>query len=456
MQSVRRRFLFRKAIRRLLKKEIVPGRLLLIGVLLGSLIGLVCVAFQILPDLFTEYRLNYFVSHELDLLILLLIFVSSGLMAAFALYITMRFAPEAGGSGIPEIEGALEHKRPVRWWRVLPVKLLGGVASLGSGMVLGREGPSIQIGGNLGKMVADLCLIPRAHAMTLLASGGAAGLAAAFNAPLAGILFVLEELRPQFRYSFLSIQLVSVTVVSATIIRCLVLGQDAVFAGLPMFETPKLSSYICFIILGLMAGCLGVLFNRLVEVFQNLYLRYHQGIALRAVPLIFMVGGTFGLIAVFYPEASGSGMHSIPNWIVQHSLTLPLLLLLLLRVIGILICFCSGIPGGIFAPSLAIGTILGALLGAFLDHCAFTWTPDSGVLAITGMCAFFAASVRAPVTGIVLATEMTNNYQFILPMMTATLVASIVAQKLGGKPIYAQILERTLRLEQAKSIKAKE
>ncbi len=445
-----RRFAIRRIIRRFLKKEIVPGRILVLAAFLGILTGLVCVVFQIIPDLIAIFRMEWFSHTEESAADYLIIFVTSGCLALFALFLTFRFAPEAGGSGIPEIEGALDHRRPVRWWRVLPVKLVGGIASLGSGMILGREGPSIQIGGNLGKMVADLALLPRFHSMALLAAGGAAGLAAAFNAPLAGILFVLEELRPQFRYSFLSVNIVAVTVVTATVTRRCILDSSPVFSDLPVFSTPDVSSYIWFAVLGLLAGVVGVFFNRCVGAFQDLYLKLHGGRLAKALLLIFPVAGCFGIISVAAPEAAGSGMMYISGWINGDKGILLLLVLLAVRILGIMLCFCSGIPGGIFAPSLAVGTLLGSLLGTVLTALDLPFVPESGILAITGMCAIFAASVRAPVTGIVLATEMTNNFQFLLPMMITTLTATLLAQNLGGIPIYTQILNRTLRLSAKK------
>lgn len=445
------RFLIRRAIRRLLKQETIPYRLLIIGILIGCTTGLFCAIFQIVPELISKLRFEYFNNQSLPFYAYLILFLACGILASFAIFITLKFAPEAGGSGIPEIEGALDHKRPVRWWRVLPVKIFGGMCSLSSGMILGREGPSIQIGGNTGKMIADLCFISKTNAMAFMAAGGAAGLAAAFNAPLAGILFVLEELRPQFRYSFLSIKLVSITVISASLTRCFILDNEPIFNSLPIFDSPKIASYIWFVVLGIIAGIIGVYFNKLVEIFQNMYLKIHKGRVPIACTLIFLLGGCFGILSIIEPDATGSGMLSIPNWIISNKIPFSVLLLLLLwRTFGILICFCSGIPGGIFAPSLAVGTLIGATLGALLNLLGITWAPESGILAITGMCALFAASVRAPITGIVLTTEMTNNYQFLLPMMITTLTATLIAQKMGGLPIYTQILNRTLKLSKTK------
>ncbi|HET7290259.1 MAG TPA: chloride channel protein, partial [Thermodesulfobacteriota bacterium] len=130
----------------------------------------------------------------------------SAVLVYIAFLLVRRLAPEASGSGVHEIEGALDDVRPIRWKNVLPVKFLGGLCSLGGGMVLGREGPTIQMGGNIGKMVADIFRAGKEDTHALIAAGAGGGLTAAFNAPLAGILFVFEEMRPEFKYNFLSVQ----------------------------------------------------------------------------------------------------------------------------------------------------------------------------------------------------------------------------------------------------------
>lgn len=439
----------RKLTRYYIKFNSTPFLLLLVGIMLGAIIGITCVLFQILPDTILACIYASFQSSDHDFTAYASIFLVCGLLASFAIGITITFAPEAGGSGIPEIEGALDHKRPIRWKRVLPVKLLGGISSLSSGMILGREGPSIQIGGNLGKMIADLFFLSKSHAMSLVAAGGAAGLASAFNAPLAGILFVLEELRPQFRYSFLSIKIVSITVISASVTRCFLVDNLAVFKDLPNYICPNVGTFYWFALFGIIVGVIGYLFNKNIEKFQNFYSAFFKGKLSTALPFIFVVGGCFGIIFVSEQQAAGSGMISIPLWITKDQSIQVLLLLLIWRIFGTLLCFGSGIPGGIFAPSLAIGTLLGALFGTILGQLGIT-DISPGIFAIVGMSTLFAASVRAPVTGIILVTEMTNNYEFLLPMMISTLCATLTAQKMGGKPIYTQILERTLRITEEK------
>ncbi len=192
-------------------------------------------------------------------------------------FLVRKFAPEAGGSGIPEIEGALEELRPVRWWRVLPVKFIGGMGTLGAGMVLGREGPTVQIGGNLGRMVLDVFRMRSAEARhTLLATGAAAGLSAAFNAPLAGILFIIEEMRPQFRYNLISIKAVFTGVIMSSIVFRIFNGEAPIIEVGKLSDAPVNTLWL-YLILGIIFGCVGPVFNSLVLRTQDMFQRFHGG-----------------------------------------------------------------------------------------------------------------------------------------------------------------------------------
>ena len=200
-----------------------------------------------------------------------LAFLLSAALAAFGYWLVRRFAPEAGGSGIPEIEGALEELRPVRWWRVLPVKFFGGMGTLGAGMVLGREGPTVQLGGNVGRMVLDLFRMRSAEARhSLLATGAAAGLSAAFNAPLAGILFIIEEMRLQFRYSLISIKAVFIGVIMSSIVFRYFNGEKAVIAVGKLANAP-INTLWLYLVLGMLFGIVGVLFNALIFRTQDFF-----------------------------------------------------------------------------------------------------------------------------------------------------------------------------------------
>ncbi len=223
---------FRRAavIRQLLSRDKTPLTILLLASLTGVLAGLAGVAFEKAVAWVTAHRIEGLAQVAYNpWLVWPLAFLFSALLAMVGYFLVRRFAPEAGGSGIPEIEGALEELRPVRWWRVLPVKFFGGMGTLGAGMVLGREGPMVQMGGNIGRMVLDIFHRPDAEARhTLLATGAAAGLAAAFNAPLAGILFIIEEMRTQFHYNLISIKAVFTGVIMSTIVFRIFNGEKSV------------------------------------------------------------------------------------------------------------------------------------------------------------------------------------------------------------------------------------
>lgn len=369
----------------------------------------------------------------------------SSLMAGLAFYITHRFAPEAGGSGIPEIEGAMEGMRPVRWKRVIPVKFFGGLLALGSGMVLGREGPSVQLGANLGRMISDLFKVDKDDAQALLAAGAAGGLAAAFNAPLAGIMFVIEEMRSQFNYNLTSTKSVFMSAIMATIVMRLITDQEAVVT-VTNYSHPGLTSLWLYLLLGFCFGVVGILFNRMILATQDMYLFIHKNQRWRFVAIGLFLGAVFGALSIVEPDIAFSGMELIPHVEGGHYLMGGLIVLFLVRIIATLLSFGSGAPGGVFAPTLALGTLFGMLFGLAAQQLFPGLVTDAGTFAIAGMGGLFAATVRAPITGILLVIEMTSNYEMILPLIVTCLGATMVAQSLGGRPIYTQLLERTMKL----------
>ena len=332
---------------------------------------------------------------------------------------------------------------------MLPVKFFGGLGTLGSGMVLGREGPTVQIGGNIGRMVGDIFRQRGEESRhTLLATGAAAGLSAAFNAPLAGILFIIEEMRPQFRYSLISIKAVFTGVIMSSIVFRIFNGET------PVIEVGKLSNapvntLWLYLVLGVIFGCVGPLFNTLVLKTQDMFFRIHGGNTKKWVLIGGLIGGGCGVLGLFQSAAAGGGFNLIPIAAAGNFTVGTLLFLFVARVITTLLCFSSGAPGGIFAPMLALGTLLGTAFGVAAMHLFPAYNLDAGTFAIAGMGALLAASVRAPLTGIVLVLEMTDNYQLILPMIITGLGATLLAQFLGGQPLYATILARTLAKQEA-------
>ncbi|WP_145576541.1 H(+)/Cl(-) exchange transporter ClcA [Yersinia alsatica] len=435
----------------LVNRDKTPLVILIMAALVGVVTGLLGVGFDRGVDWITQQRLATLAKvADVAIFVWPLAFIMSALLAMVGYFLVRRFAPEAGGSGIPEIEGAMEEMRPVRWWRVIPVKFIGGLGTLGAGMVLGREGPMVQMGGNSGRMIVDIFRLRSPEARhSLLATGAAAGLSAAFNAPLAGILFVIEEMRSQFRYSLVSIKAVFVGVITSTIVYRYFNGERAVIDVGKLSDVP-LNTLWLYLLLGIIFGAVGVIFNALIFRTQDMFMRFHGGDWRKLVLIGGLLGGMCGLLALIHGDAVGGGFALIPIAVAGNFGIGMLLFIFIARVITTLLCFGSGAPGGIFAPMLALGTILGTAFGLSCAHFFPEYHIDAGTFAIAGMGALFAASVRAPLTGIVLVLEMTDNYQLILPMIVTCLGATLLAQFMGGQPLYSAILARTLqRQEQA-------
>ena len=420
--------------------------LMWLSVMIGTLAGGAAALFDLGIIWISALRLQFIATYgDSEIPLWLVAIPISSMMAGLAFYITHRFAPEASGSGIPEIEGAMEGMRPVRWKRVLPVKFVGGLLALGSGMALGREGPSVQLGANIGRMISDTFKVDKLDAQALLAAGAAGGLAAAFNAPLAGIMFVIEEMRSQFNYSLSSTKSVFLSAVMATIVMRLMSGQQAV-VEVTSYSHPDLMSLWLYLLLGFCFGVIGILFNKMVLSTLDMFLFIHKSQRWRFVAIGLFLGAVFGALSVLEPELAFSGLELIPEIEGGHFLAGTLMVIFLFRILTSLLSFSSGAPGGVFAPTLALGTLFGMLFGLACHALFPEIVTEPGTFAIAGMGGLFAATVRAPITGILLVIEMTSNYEMILPLIVTCLGATMVAQTLGGRPIYTQLLERTMRL----------
>jgi CIC family chloride channel protein len=359
--------------------------------------------------------------------------------AVISVMITRRFAPEASGSGIPHLEAVLHRYRKLNWKRVLPVKFFGGIIAIGSGLALGREGPTVQMGGSIGDVVSRLLKVSERERLTLISAGAGAGLAAAFNAPLSGLIFVLEEVRRDFQPIMFGAAFISAVI--ADIITRIASGQFPVFS-VPSYPTPPLSALPIFALLGIIAGVLGVVFNKGILGAVNLVGKVPKRFIL---PVIAAIGGSIGLIGWFLPDLMGSG-HTLAESVLKGELLLTAIpLFFLLRFLMTTMSYGTGAPGGIFAPLLVLGALLGLIIGS-IGHSLFPLAvPIPAVFAVVGMAAYFTAIVRAPLTGIMLIVEMTGNYSQMLPLLVACFCAYIVAEILKDLPIYEVLLERDLQ-----------
>ncbi|MBP6508182.1 MAG: H(+)/Cl(-) exchange transporter ClcA [Opitutaceae bacterium] len=356
-------------------------------------------------------------------------------------WLVRRFAPHASGSGIPRLKAILLREAEPEWKRLLPVKFIGGVLSTGSGFALGREGPTVQMGSAIGHAVSDLFKVRQGEGerRALISAGAGAGLAAAFNAPLSGLIFVLEELHGNFTpVMFVAAFLASV---SGDISSRLIMGELPVF-HLTGISSPGVETLPWAALLGVVAGGAGVLFNRGLLATIDLRDRLMRWPA-------FTVGATVGLFVGFVgwvvPGLAGSGGPLVKDALAGGIALSLLPLYMLARFSLTMVSYGSGAAGGIFAPLLVLGALGGLWFGAGvhgLFDSSHTVTP--AVFCVLGMGALFTAIVRAPLTGIILLIELTGQYSFMLPLLVSCLAAYGVAEALGNTPIYEALRMRSM------------
>ncbi len=357
---------------------------------------------------------------------------------AFIVGRLVKWEPLISGSGIPQLEGEMTGKLEQTWWRVMIAKLAGGCLALLGGLSLGREGPSIQLGAMAGKGISRLLERGKTEEKFLLTCGASAGLSAAFHAPLAGVMFSLEEVHKNFSVSVLvSVMTASLT---ADFMASHVLGLDPVFQFDIGRELP-LKYYWVIILLGILLGVLGAFYNYVTLKVQELYQRPKCLNESARLLIPFLMAGVLGFTM---PEVLGSG-HELVEMITHENMVLGTVLVLLgIKFLFSAISFGSGAPGGIFFPLLVLGAFIGGafgIAGAEFFGLEAEYINNFILLAMAG---YFTAIVRAPLTGIILIFEMTGTVDQMLSLSLVSIVAYIVATLLRSTPIYESLLERLL------------
>ena len=365
--------------------------------------------------------------------------------AAFlARWLVGRFAPEASGSGVQHVESVIKGNAGAMPAAVLPVKFVGGVLALGVGMALGREGPTVQMGATIGHLWSRLFRLRAADGRALLAAGAGAGLAAAFNAPLAGAIFVFEELLRRFE---LRAAIATLSACSAGLVVMRMLIGDRLVFTVPPLVVEIFPGYLLFLVLGGIVGVLGALYSRLVVAGLDVADRMWR------VPPAFqaaIVGAIVGLLAWVAPDSLGGGESQIQALLGGgHTLGMIAMLFAIRLVLGPL-CYAPGLPGGLFAPLLVVGAAAGLMIGMPAEAALPALKTPLAAYAAVGMGALFVAVVRAPVTGIALIVEMTGATTLFVPLLTACASAVAVPELLGSRPIYDTLQDRDARRGSAK------
>ena len=355
-------------------------------------------------------------------------------------------AREARGHGVPEVMLAVAHRGGRIKPRVAVVKALASALTIGGGGSVGREGPIVQIGSALGSTAGQLARVPEDRMRVLVACGAAGGIAATFNAPLAGVVFALEIILRDFAAR--SFGMVVVASVAASVVGRALLGDDA-FLDLPQLEVQHVSAYAVFAVLGVLGGLAGVFFTRVLYAVEDLCDRLWRGPEwLRPG-----AGGLLvGLVLLVVPQMYGVG-YPVLGAAVAGQYTIGFLLVLLVaKVLATSLTLGIGGSGGVFAPSLFLGAVLGAALGQLSADLLPGVTGAPGAVALVGMGAVFAGSARAPITAVLIVFELTGEYGLILPLMTAVVLATGVSHLLSRDSVYtAKLRRRGIDLDAARA-----
>jgi CIC family chloride channel protein len=416
--------------------------LLLAATAVGAVTGAIASVFHLLMDWAEHWRNSHWHSDS-PLVIWVLVPVAIVVCVLLSVRLVRRRAPEAAGSGVQIVEGALDGVMPIRWKSVIPVKFVGGSLALGSGLLMGREGPSIQIGASVGKAFVDLLRLPKTMIHSLVAAGAGAGLTAAFNAPFAGILFVVEEMRPQFHYSVLSVQAVVLACAVSDVVTRFIVG-DVVAVSMPVLAMPEQGTLWLFVLFGMLFGLVGFVFERLLLGSVDWFSALPRG---RLIAGIVVIGLSIGWLGAVDLRFVGGGEDVLEGFLTVKSAMSVLGMVFTVRFLATIASYSTGAPGGLFAPMLALGTIGGVAFGEIVQTIGLGGALVPAHFAVAGMGAFFAAVVRAPLTAIILTAEMTGNFTQILPLMLTCMAATITTRGLGTRPVYTALLERALARE---------
>lgn len=367
----------------------------------------------------------------------LALYILSFIIIAYLLKLIVAREPMCTGSGIPQIKGILQGDMSMRWFSVLWSKIIGGVLAIGAGMSLGREGPSVQIGACVGQGLSQTSRRTGFESRILMTAGAGAGLAAAFNAPLAGVIFGLEEMQKTISPALL-LTGITASITAATVTE-VVFGMSPVFSMGYLLPLP-LNLFDVLVVAGIVIGLLGRLFNIALAYSLNTYSRLGlSGMKKPLVPLALA-----GILGFVLPEILGGGNLLVDSLVVTDYTIGFLCLLFVGKFLFTMICFGSGVPGGIFLPMLVLGAAGGAVLAKLLVLAGLLPAMYYADIIVFGMAAYFSAVVKSPVTGSILILEMTGSFQHMLALLVVSLTAYVISDLTGGRPVYDELLDRAL------------
>ena len=396
---------------------------LVLALVIGALTGLVVVAFILLTE---RLGLRLYPIGGAPWRRLLFPVVGS-LGIGYLLY---RYFPNARGSGVPQTKAALFAREGRITLRTVLGKFFCTSVTLASGIPLGREGPSVQVGAGIGSVLGRLLGLRTEQVKKLIPVGAAAAIAAAFNTPLAAVLFSLEEITGDL-YAPVMGAVVLASATSWAVLRVL-LGDHPLFK-VPQYRLVHPAEFAVYAVLGVAGGLVSVAFTKLLLAIRARFLRFPQ----KTVWFQPVAGGLLvGLMGWFVPQVMGVGYGYVGDALNGNMAFRLMMLLVVLKLIAVTASYASGNAGGIFGPALFLGAMLGGSVGTVAHHFFPAYTATPGAYAIVGMGALFAGIVRAPMTSVLMIFEMTQDYAVIVPLMIANMVSLFIATRLQHQPIY--------------------
>jgi CIC family chloride channel protein len=402
---------------------------LVLTLVIGALVGLIVVAFILLTENFGAriYPPGSAAWHR----------VLAPIVGSLAMgYLLFKYFPDARGSGVPQTKAALYARGGIISFGTVFGKFFCTSATLASGIPLGREGPSVQVGAGLSSLLGRALGLSPEKVKALIPVGAAAAVAAAFNTPLAAVLFALEEVVGDMHAPVLG----SVVLASATswaMLR-LLLGNDPLFK-VPEYQLVSPWEFFIYALLGVLGGLMSVAFTKLLLWMREKFMRLPRKTAW-AQPL---AGGVVvGLMGWFVPQTLGVGYSYVGSALNVGMALKLMLLLLVLKFFAVVTSYASGNAGGIFGPALFLGAMLGGSVGTIAHGLFPTHVATAGVYALVGMGTAFAGIVRAPMTSVVMIFETTRDYAVIVPLMISNLVSFFISAKLQPAPIYEELAEQ--------------
>ena len=402
---------------------------LLLSLLIGALTGLAVVAFILVTERvgIRFYPVGSAAWRRV------LVPIAGSLTMGILLF---RYFPFARGSGVPQTKAALFARDGFISLRTVLGKFFCTATTLASGIPLGREGPSVQVGAGIASVLGRWLGLRPEKVKALIPVGAAAAIAAAFNTPMAAVLFALEEVMGDMNAPILG----SVVIASATswAVMRMILGNNPLFA-VPQYTLVHPLEFGIYALLGVAGGFLSVAFTKLLLGMRKFFLRlpkstqwWHPAVG----------GVVVGLMGWFVPQVLGVG-YTYVGTALNGSMALKLMLLLVaLKLFSVTVSYASGNAGGIFGPSLFLGAMLGGAVGTVAHHFLPGYTATPGAYALVGMGAVFAGIVRVPMTSVLMIFEMTRDYAVIVPLMIANLTSLFIARRFQKQPIYEALADQ--------------